>query len=210
MKLRNKKIVFISIFVVAFLIGAFAGNYYTNNRKTEPEKVLQEVSKFIEFKGEAMALKINNPETINNNFLVNISEGDYIIEDFSKIMIYSRKLDKIVEIISKETIPLDLQQKVEKLIGTNNPDDYSILLINSIEEIKENFPDLYGIARKGDYLIFIEDRLLLYSYEYDTILQELIKQSEQMPNEQMMLDENEQMMLDDESFLEELPDEIET
>lgn len=203
MKKRNKKIFFLTILIVIFITGMFFGSIFNLDRKTEPEKVLHQVSQFIQFQGQAQAIQIIEQETVdavNSMFYVNVSKGDYIIEDFTKIMIYSTKLNKILDVRSKEMIPFDLSDRIIELTGT---DDFSILLINSLDELKDHFPDLYGVARKGDYLVFVEDKLLLYNYDYNTFLMELVKLTPEQQAQQ------EQMMMQEEMLFEDFNDEIE-
>lgn len=103
--------------------------------------------------------------------------GSYIVQYTDRLFIYNLESDKIMANIPLETqppMPNDLFTKLlqhPELKGTEQSTPRGGLLDEeSLQALKQQLPDVYKDAQAGDYLFRYPDRLVIYNYQQDKII----------------------------------------
>ena len=102
--------------------------------------------------------------------------GSYVIQYTDRLVIYNFETDKIKANTPLQTqqLPQDfftklLQHPELKGMGQTAPQG-GILDEASLQSLKQQLPDVYKDARVGDYLLRYPNRLIIYNYQQDKII----------------------------------------
>lgn len=105
--------------------------------------------------------------------------GKYIVEYTNRMVIYDFDNDKIAGSVTQQTaqtaqLPQDFSSKLlshPELKGAENANPSGgILDQQSLDTLRQNFPDVYKNAKAGNYLLRYSDRLIIYDYQNDVIV----------------------------------------
>ena len=125
---------------------------------------------------------------VNQNNLANLQTqingldtsyiGDFIVQYSDNIVIYDFNNDQIKEILSlqqpPQQLPVDLFTKLNdhyELQGLENEQPVGGQLDEiSLNTLKQQFPDVYGNAKVGDFLLRYQTKLIIYDYIQDRIV----------------------------------------
>lgn len=104
--------------------------------------------------------------------------GSYIVQYTDRLIIYNLETDRISTNIPLQTqqqqMPQDffaklLQHPELQGVGQTQPQG-GILDQASLDSLKQQLPDVYKDTRVGDYLLRYTDRLVIYNYQQDRIV----------------------------------------
>ena len=103
--------------------------------------------------------------------------GSYVIQYTDRLIIYNLETDKIstnIQLQTQQQMPQEfftklLQHPELQGVGQTQPQG-GILDEASLAALKQQLPDVYKDAQVGDYLLRYTDRLILYNYQQDRIV----------------------------------------
>ena len=125
---------------------------------------------------------------INNNNFANLQAqisgmdisyiGNFIVQYTDRIVVYDYGNDKIRGTVSLQQqlpqLPADFFTKLNKhseLKGLQNQQPIGGQLdADSLNTLKQQFPDVYANAKVGDYLLRYQTKLIIYDYNADKIV----------------------------------------
>ena len=126
-------------------------------------------------------IKIDNANLANLQAQINGLDasfiGSYIVQYTDRLIIYNLETDQITSNIPVQTqqqMPQDLFTKLLQHpelqgVGQTAPQG-GILDQASLDSLKQQLPDVYKDAQVGDYLLRYTDRLVIYNYQQDRIV----------------------------------------
>lgn len=103
--------------------------------------------------------------------------GSYIVQYTDRLIIYNLETDQIasnIQLQTQQQMPQDfftklLQHPELQGVGQTQPQG-GILDEASLTALKQQLPDIYKGAQVGDYLLRYTDRLIIYNYQQDRIV----------------------------------------
>ena len=133
-------------------------------------------------------IQVNNANLANLQAQINGLDasfiGSYIIQYTDRLIIYNFESDQIATNIPIQTqqqqMPQDffaklLQHPELQGVGQTQPQG-GILDQASLASLKQQLPDVYKDAQMGDYLLRYADRLIIYNYQQDKIVNAVVIQ----------------------------------
>lgn len=105
--------------------------------------------------------------------------GSYVVQYTDRLVIYNLETDKILGNVPLQTqqqqqLPQDFFTKLLKhpeLKGTEQTAPQGGIIDQaSLQTLKQQLPDVYKDAKVGDYLLRYQDRLIIYNYQQDKIV----------------------------------------
>lgn len=146
---------------------------------------------------EVRATQPQNILRIDNSNIINLQSsisgidatflGDYIIQYPEFLVVYDYANDKIRGVVrtsqQQASLPKDFFTKLnshKELSGTGNQSPTGGVLDQvSLDTLKAQLPDVYKDAKVGDYLLRYTDRLIIYDYRMDNVVNALVLRQEQ-------------------------------
>ena len=103
--------------------------------------------------------------------------GSYIVQYTDRLIIYNLETDQIttnIQLQTQQQMPQDffaklLQHPELQGVGQTQPQG-GILDQASLASLKQQLPDVYKDAQVGDYLLRYADKLVIYNYQQDRIV----------------------------------------
>jgi len=128
-------------------------------------------------------IQVNNANLANLQAQINGLDasfiGSYIVQYTDRLIIYNLETDQITTNIQlqaqqQQQMPQDffaklLQHPELQGVGQTQPQG-GILDQASLASLKQQLPDVYKDAQVGDYLLRYVDRLIIYNYQQDRIV----------------------------------------
>lgn len=117
---------------------------------------------------------IQQGKTATPQFFGNSKAGDYLLQWADLVVIYDYPQDKIVATFVPQTAPSDFLQKLTAHPELKNYESetprLSIITADALPQLLQQFPNIYKNAKAGEYVVRYSDRLVIYDYENDTIV----------------------------------------
>ncbi|MBI3026522.1 hypothetical protein HYY70_00260 [Candidatus Woesearchaeota archaeon] len=151
------------------------------------QEFLSKLTSNSEMKGLVGVAPLNIVQINNNNFAnlqaqingLDVSYvGNFIVQYTDRIVIYDYDNNKIKGTVNLQQpqaqLPADFFAKLNKhaeLQGMQNQQPVGGQLdANSLNTLKQQFPDVYANAKIGDFLLRYQTRLIIYDYDADRIV----------------------------------------
>lgn len=107
--------------------------------------------------------------------------GDYLLQYADRLIIYDYNNDNIkanmilqAQQQQQTGLPPDFQEKLLAHPELNGADQTTVqggaIDQASLQQLQQNFPDIYANAKVGDFLLRYSDRLIVYDYNQDRIV----------------------------------------
>lgn len=110
----------------------------------------------------------------NATFFDNAKVGDYLVEWQDLVVIYDYDNNVIINSLIPQQAPADLLIKVTAHEGletyTAETPRVSIVTEDVLPQLLEQFPNIYANAQAGNYVIRYTDKLIIYDYENDFVV----------------------------------------